>query len=211
MVNNLAVDESNLYLGAGHGMEFWRANPLTGEIYVQGVYTPETSGLLMDGTFRVSNGHLYRADVFSRLFETDTDGNIVAVHDVVSGAGLTGLEFVGEQLFGTSDGGFGSIDSEPEWTFNAIPLTGIYTEPGWFLGGIAYDQEAEVIYLAVYRDGAAELHSVQPDLGTTTLVGNLPADAGFPSGAWPQAMGWVSENPTPSQQESWGGLKSLFR
>jgi hypothetical protein len=95
--------------------------------------------------------------------------------------------------------------------FNAIPLSGLGSGPGWFYGGLAYDADAEILFLVVFRNDAADLYGVQPDLGVATLVCNLPAGAGFPLGAWPQAMGWVSDGTVGVEPESWGGLKSRFR
>jgi hypothetical protein len=212
MVNNLAVDSSTMYIGAGHGQEIWKANALTGVVYQMLTYTPALPGPLMDGAFRASHGHLYRANAISRLCETDTEGQVITVNDVAQGGELTGLEFVGDQLYGTNGSGLGSLDSEPAWTFNAIPLSGIDTGPGRFYGGLAYDRESGVLYLAVYNNDLTKLYSVQPDLGMATLISNLNADAGYPSGAFPQAMGWVSEEPpTGTERKSWGHIKQLFK
>ena len=211
MVNNLAIDGVTLYIGGGHGQEFWKAEALTGEVYDQKVYSSALPTPLLDGAFRASNGDLYRAQAFARVCETDTTGQLIAVHDVTNGGELNGLEFIEDQLYATN-AGFGSIETGSTWTFTAIPLTGIGSGTGWFYGGLAYDAEAGVLYMGVIYSGSARLYRVDPGAGTAELASDLPIDAGYPLGAWPQAMGWVSgDPPTGTDRGSWGHVKKLLK
>lgn len=118
MVNNLAVNSDTLYIGAGHGPEFWRARAIDGVVYGQGSYTPDISG--------------FRA-------------------------------------------------------------------------------ESDLLYLAAYWDNTTKLYVVDPTAGTSTLVCDLAIDSGYPTGAWPQAMGWVRDPSTSAEQSSWGQMKSIYR
>lgn len=200
VVNNLATDGTVLYLGTDDGQDFWKANEITGVPFFMGNYNPPTNPASMeDGAFRALNGHLYRANYTSaaeRMYETDTNGTVLAAFQVNNVDFLCGLEFVGLQLYGTSlDGGsFGAINFNGlSWDYVQIPLAAI---PGGHLyGGLAYDQQAGVLYLATTDLNNAYLWTVNPGAGTATQVKNLTTESGYPSGfILPDAMGWVQQS-----------------
>lgn len=216
--NNLATDGTTLYLGTDDANDFWKADPYTGVPYFMGAYNPPTNPSSMeDGAYRASNGHLYRANMGNsaeRMYETDTNGNVLAFYAVANVDFFCGLEFVGDQLYGTSldDGKFGTIDNEPAWQLNEIVLSGI--PAGHAYGGLAYDQQSQVLYMATTDFTDCFLWTVDPGTATATLVVNLTQNAGFPTGAGyvlPDAMGWVPREASPVESTSWGQIKSLFR
>jgi len=203
VTNNLATDGSTLYLGTDDAQDFVKADPLTGAPFFFGAYAPPTNPISMeDGAFRAANGHLYRANyanVLERMYETDTAGNVLAAFQVNNTYYLGGLEFVGDQLYGTSLGAgtFGAIDfNGVSWDYTPIALAGIPS--GHIYGGLAYDQQSGVLYLATTTGSEAFLWSVDPVAGTGILVKNLTSDAGYPAGfILPDAMGWVLGNQPP--------------
>jgi len=204
VINNLAVDGSTLYLGQDDDIGFWKANPITGVPFTFGSYVGAvTPSSLEDGAHRQSNNHLYRANytsVAQRLIETDTDGNVLATYPVNDVNFLTGLEFIADQLYGTSlDGGaFGTIDfNGVDWDYTAIDLPAI--PDGQLYGGLAYDQQDGILYMATTNQENAFLWTVDPNTGTAVLVKNLTTDSGYPSGGvLPDAMGWVAAAPEPA-------------
>lgn len=204
VINNLATDGSTLYLGQDDDIGFWKANPITGVPFTFGSYVgPVTPSSMEDGAHRASNNHLYRANYTSgpqRLIETDTAGNVLATYSVADVNFLTGLEFIGDQLYGTSlDGGmFGKVNFiGPNWDFDEIDLPAV---PGDHLyGGLAYDQQDGILYMATTTLSQAFLWTVDPNTGGAVLVRNLTTQSGYPSGfVLPDALGWVQAVPEPS-------------
>jgi hypothetical protein len=231
--SNLAVDGTHLYLGGACDQTFWKGDIETLFPVQALTYSPPLSdtNLLGDGAWRASNGHLYRTNwCFSpclNLYETDTDGHLVTSFSVSNVEGLIGLEFVGDRLYATSGDvvenvKFGELTGEPDWTFTEIPLSG--PPLGDWLGGLAYDAEDGILYMATMPEWGYEnfLWSVDPDAGTATLVRNLGVALGegleIPWLDWGIiAMGASSAVLSPVSVETgvdastWGRIKAKFR
>lgn len=213
--NNLATDGTTLYLGTDDDIHFWKADPITGVPFSFGSYVPPLAAAsLEDGDYRASNGHLYRTGIFNALHETDTDGGVIASYAVIDAPFTCGLEFIGDVLYCTTlDGGtFGSLTDLGGgiWGFTLIPLAGLPS--GHLTGGLAYDEEDGILYMATTTLSEGFLWTVDPIGGTATLVHNLTTESGYPAGfILPDAMGWVKEEPVQNQSSTWGRVKGVYR
>jgi hypothetical protein len=235
--SNLAVDGTHLYLGGACDQTFWKGDIETLFPVQALTYSPPLSVIdqLGDGAWR-ANGHLYRTNgCFGscvNLYETDTDGHLVASFSVSNVEHLMGLEFVGDRLYATSgelfdpfaveNAKFGELTGEPAWTFTEIPLSG--PPVGDWLGGLAYEAEDGILYMATMPAWGYEnfLWCVDPVTVTATLVRNLGVAVGedleIPPLHWGIiAMGASSAVPSPVSVEvgveasTWGRVKAKFR
>jgi hypothetical protein len=195
--NNLAFDGTNLYLGLDDDQLFAKANPITGVPFDIGAYAPPVvASSLEDGAFNLATGTLWRTTYGTGvLLETDTDGNVLATRTIAGAVPFfDGLEWVGSTLYATrldaAEFGEVTITDAFSGTFTPIPLVGI--PGGHAYGGLAYDQDDGILYMLTTNLAEAFLWEVDPIGGTATLVKNLTAEAGYPSGSvLPDAMGWV--------------------
>jgi len=77
---NLAIDGEYLYLGSTYGQQLWKSEIDRLEVLDRLDYMlPVVPDALVDGAWRASNDHLYRANCAGspNLYETDTDGNVL--------------------------------------------------------------------------------------------------------------------------------------
>jgi hypothetical protein len=204
VVNNLATDGTALYLGTDEGTEFWKADPLTGVPFSMSSYSGTVDVTsLEDGAYRPSDGHLFRASNTNAgvdLYETDTDGTVLAAYPIASVKNLDGLEFVGDQLYGSSQltHDIGRLDFDgTKWTYTPIPLLG--SPVGHQYGGLAYDQQRGKFYLTTTNQSDAFLWQIDVNLETLTLVKNLTRRGGYPAGfIVPDGLAWVPTSPGPT-------------
>lgn len=205
-----AYDGSVLYVGAYDRSLFAKVHPYTGDFLQIGSYN--WCGCffghhgMRDGS--VKEGLLWRSapphdptSNYSVLVITDTTGELAGMlYAFTQNFALTGLEWVGEILYGSGSGQFVRIqrDSGNDWQFHVVPYTLNGIPEGHQLGGIAYDSQTETLYLATASSTETALWELQVDdtqqSATATLVATLQ-DKGYPVGHMPTALTWVPAVP----------------
>lgn len=198
-----AYDGSVLYVGAYDQSLLARVHPYTGDFLQVGAY--DWCGCffghhgMRDGSAK--EGLLWRSapphdptSNYSVLVITDTTGELAGMlYTFAQNFALTGLEWVGETLYGSGSGQFVRIqrDAENDWLFHVVSYTLNGIPEGHQLGGIAYDSETETLYLATASSTESALWQLQVDdaqqSATATLVATLQ-DKGYPAGHMPTAL-----------------------
>jgi hypothetical protein len=205
--NHLGYDGTYLYVGAHNQLLLAKAHPYTGAILEVGAYQNCECFLggreLKDGAF--GRGMLWHAaphrvmSTLGMVFAHSADGEMLEAY-VANGDGTTvanviGLEWVGSNLYGTTQGSLLRLilpENQIFFNFVEYALSGVPADH--MLGGLAFDASSGQLYLATASGTEASLWRLQVDDESATVNATLVArltDVGYPTGLMPTAMGWV--------------------
>ncbi|OYT71481.1 MAG: hypothetical protein CFK48_04540 [Armatimonadetes bacterium CP1_7O] len=203
--NLLAYDGDALYIGMENDRTLLKVNPYTGAFRSAFGYNMCNCfyghHLMKDGAFY--EGELWRAAPARAegspgiLFVSSASGEPTNAFYAMNQPDLQpiGLEAVGDALVLTTEQGIYRVQlTEEPLVFEALPYTLSGVPAGHTLGGLAYDAERGVLYLASAHNGSTTLWRLTLNHEAQTAIAE-PVDSltlkGYPTGRRPTAMGFV--------------------
>lgn len=203
---NLAYDGQWLYIGANNRKAIARVNPYTGALQQVTAYDMCECFFghhwMRDGAYR--EGEFWRAapahdpaQQFSLLWIVDASHIPTGMRYAHTlNFEPVGLEWVGERLYLTTPDSFARAVFDPDTNYLFTPemytLVGIAS--GHQLGGLAYDAQSGVLYVASRSATEVALWRLEVDDDAQTAHAVRIAtlhDKGYPTDAYPTSMGWV--------------------
>ncbi len=208
--NLLAYDGNALYIGLENDRTLLKMNPYTGTFISAFGYSMCNCfyghHFMKDGAIR--DGEIWRAaparstNSAGVLHISSLNGQPTNLYYASNQPHLErpiGLEWVGDVLMITTVQGLYRVDFPDEplvFEGNAYTLSGIPS--GHTLGGLAYDAERDVLYLATASASEARLWRLTLN-HEARAASAMPVDAltlkGYPSGRQPTALGFVPARP----------------
>jgi len=191
--NNMATDGTYLYLGHPTSGTMNRHDAITGDFISPGGYSSTLDGHKEDGAFW--DGSLWRITYSGNtvLHRMTTAGVAETTFTMPSNLGFVGIEFVDDTIYATRYNGheIGTLQRVSATTLAFIPIPWAQDqEPSYQFAALAYDADAGDLYMATASSRLFRLTFVAGEAYAEEIV-DL-GTVGYPTGALPDGMGWVS-------------------